>query len=185
MGIVQKCGTGGAEALRAERLSSIPVRALRARVNVASGSGGSKLRSRDWRSHLPSPEQYEVYREPSPFVKHILPMLDGKLSSRLLGDNLWLARVKLRVVSRELVKDADLDAVIKRVVEIHQAGGAPIYATLRAKDLELRIIVDSDKVGVALVARSGGLTGRAALDAAATLPRGRASIYKLRGPLPE
>ena len=154
-------------------------------VNIAGGSGGSHLRPRDWRSHLPASEHYEAYREPSPFVKLILPMLDGKLSSRLLGDNLWLARVKIRAVARELMQNADLDSVVKRVGEIHQGRGAPVYASLRVRDSELRIIASDSRIGVALVSRSGGLTGRAALDTAAALPRGRASIYQLRAPLPK
>ncbi len=126
-------------------------------------------------------------REPleNPYISFIVPRMDGKLSSRLLGDNVWIARLKLRALKRESKAGADVDYVLARIVEVHHVNGHPVYASLRVREVELRILAVDGRVGVALVRPDGGLIGRIALDEALKLPRGQALVYTLRTPLPK
>ncbi|MEB3851695.1 MAG: hypothetical protein LRS49_03840 [Desulfurococcales archaeon] len=115
----------------------------------------------------------------SPAEKLIIPYLDSRLSKRLLGSNLWLARLKRRAEAREELGRLGFDDILIRVVDVWRGRGKPVYAVLSNGRRELRVLAYDNSVGVALVERGRGESGRTALDAARGMA-GQGTVYILR-----
>ncbi len=115
----------------------------------------------------------------TPAEKLLVPYIDSRLSMRLLGSNLWLARVKRRALSKRNLGDVTLERLLMEVIRVSRGEGKPVYAVLNDGRGELRILALTDRVGIALVEPGRSETGRAALDASRGMS-GLGAIYVLR-----
>jgi hypothetical protein len=117
--------------------------------------------------------------EASPVERLIAPYIDSKLSMRLLGNNLWLARLKRRAAERRRLGERDIEGLLLESVRVSHSEGRPVYAVLIRDSRELRVLALSDRVALALLEGGRGVAGREALEAARGLV-GQATLYVLR-----
>ncbi len=128
---------------------------------------------------LQTPTGPSVAGAETPAEKLLVPYIDNRLSLRLLGSNLWLARVKRRALSKRNLGDVSVERLLMEVIRVSRGEGKPVYAVLNDGRGELRILALTDRVGIALVEPGRSETGRAALDASRGMS-GLGAIYVLR-----
>ncbi|MEB2837036.1 MAG: hypothetical protein GSR80_000334 [Desulfurococcales archaeon] len=110
--------------------------------------------------------------------------LDSRLSVRLAADKTWFMRLKLRTQSKIEAAPVGVDELASRALEASERG-APVLAVMKSKTGELRLLLYDGKAAAALIRPGEALSGKAALEAAREMPRGKAVIYILKAPLPK
>lgn len=110
--------------------------------------------------------------------------LDSRLSVRLAADRTWFMRLKLRTQSKIEAAPLSAEELASRALEASERG-APVLAVMKSKTGELRLLLYDGKAAAALIRPGEALSGKAALEAAREMPRGKAVIYILKAPLPK